>query len=183
MSWFDNQYPAYIATETFDPRDAHKWTGYVEWSGLNQLKELVSLDGMLCPSVLPVLKDCYWPHIVSEDYMLDYFTDLDFLLMETEDIAEFNLLCVYRNPTSDPVAPRSAKRFEMLGYDLIETDGSISALSNCGGFPDVFSNAELSSCGLISSRTQALEVQSQLRNSHPEEPHANCNLWAIFRAC
>jgi hypothetical protein len=162
MSWFDKQQPSFIATGTFGPRDAQKWTRYIEWSGLTQLTELVSLDGMLCPPVLSKVKDCYWRHIVNEDYMLDYFTDLDLLLAETADIPELNLLCVYRNPTSDPVAPIDTKPFELLGFDLVDTAGGVSAQCNCGGFPDVFSNDELSSYGLIRSRPRALEVQSQL---------------------
>ncbi len=182
MSWFDDQKPAFIATETFGPWEHEKWASYVEWSGLTQLKELVSLDGMLCPTVLGDIKDSYWPNIVNEDFMLQYFTNLDFLLEEVADPAQTNFLCVYRNPTSDPVAPTNTKPFNLLGYDLIETEGSISALCNCGGFPDVFLNEELSPHGLILSRKRALEVQSQLRACHPDEHHANCDVWAIFRA-
>ena len=182
MSWFDDEKPAFIATERFGPWDQERWEGYVKWSGLTQLEELVSLDGMLCPTVLGDIKDSYWPNIVNEDFLLDYFTNLDFLLEEVADIAQMNLLCVYRNPTSDPVVPTNTKPFKLLGYDLIETDGSISALSNCGGFPDVFSNEELTPHGLIESRGRALEVQSQLRLCHPEEHHADCDVWAICRA-
>ncbi len=103
MSWFDDEKPAFIATERFGPWDQERWEGYVKWSGLTQLEELVSLDGMLCPTVLGDIKDSYWPNIVNEDFLLDYFTNLDFLLEEVADIAQMNLLCVYRNPTSDPV--------------------------------------------------------------------------------
>jgi hypothetical protein len=49
---------------------------------------------MLCPTVFPEVKSCYWPHIVNEDYMLDYFTDLDFLLAEIAGMPEANLLCM-----------------------------------------------------------------------------------------
>lgn len=78
MSWFDKQQPAFIATGTFGPRDAQKWTSYIAWSGLTQLTELVSLGGMLCAPVLSKVKDSYWPRIVNEDYILYYFTGLEF---------------------------------------------------------------------------------------------------------
>jgi hypothetical protein len=45
--------PWFIATEAFTPRDGEAWTKYVSWSGLAHLDEVVSLDPMLCPTVLP----------------------------------------------------------------------------------------------------------------------------------
>ena len=72
--------------------------------------------------------------------------------------------------------------FEFLGYDLVDVQASASALTNCGGFPDVFGGAELSSKGLLRSFARAVEVQALLRATRPGEAHANCDRWAIFRA-
>jgi hypothetical protein len=137
---------------------------------------------MLCPSLLPNVRDDYWPHIVHEDFMLNFFIDLDFLLGQLPDRVKRNLLCVFRNPLSEPPLPASTVKFEMLGYDLVDVQASASALTNCGGFPGVFDNSELSAKGLLTSCTRALEVQSELRRKYPEEPHANCHVWAILRA-
>jgi len=173
--------PWYIATETFTPR-REGWTKYIAWSGLTQLDEVVSLDPMLCPSLLPDIQPEYWPHIVNEDFMLNFFVDLEFLLGQLPDIAERNLLCVFRDPVNPPPVPASSLNFEILGYDLVDTQASASALTNCGGFPDVFENSELSSKGLLTSCARALEVQSELRRKYPGEPHANCHVWAMLRA-
>ena len=62
--------PWFIATEPFTPENGTKWRDYVAWSGIEQLEELVSLDSMLCPTLLPRIKDEYWPYIVNEDFML-----------------------------------------------------------------------------------------------------------------
>ena len=78
--------------------------------------------------------------------------------------------------------PAASLNFEILGYDLVDVQASASALTNCGGFPEVFENSELSSKGLLTSCTRALEVQSELRRRYPGQPHANCHVWAIFRA-
>lgn len=173
--------PWFIATETFTSRVGEAWIKYVSWSGLGQLDEVVSLDSTLCPTVLPDIKNTYWPYIVNEDCMLHVFTDLDFLLKEIEGIRERNLLCVYRNPPRSPLPFRGAVDFEFLGYDLVDKEGGVSVLTNCGGFPDVFGNSELSSKGLLSSHARALQVQSELPKKHLEEPHAYCHVWAIFR--
>lgn len=174
--------PLYIATAKFGPWNGVNWNEYIQWSGLTQLKELVSLDGTLCGSVLPVTKDEYWPHIYNEDYMLDYFTDLPFLLGEVHEIIEKNILCVFRNPKSHPVPPSETLQFEFLGYDLVDIQGGVSALSNCGGFPLAFSAEELNEYGLLTSHERAAMVQNSLETLYPEELHAKCHLWAVFRA-
>ena len=169
--------PWFIATERFSPEDAG-WGKYMAWSKLTQLDEVVSLDPMLCPPILRNIEDEYWPHIVNEDFMLNYFTDLDYLISKVAGVERKNLLCVYRNPGKQPIAPTPL--FEFLGYDLVDTLGSASALTNCGGFPEVFSNSELSSKGLLLSHERAAQVQSELRRTGLD--HSDCHLWAIFRA-
>lgn len=172
--------PWFAATEPFSPRDGAKWQKYIEWSGLAHLVELLSLDPMLCPPVLGDVKDEYWPHIVNEDFMLSsFFLDADFLRAQTANVKHKNFLCVFRNPLGPPAPPDGA--FEFAGYDLVDIQHSASALTNCGGFPDVFSNSELSTIGLLPDFDRAVEIQKLLRQNHSEEAHANCHLWAIFR--
>jgi hypothetical protein len=172
--------PWFIATETFTPR-RDGWEKYIAWSGLRQLDEVVSLDPILCPTLLPDIKASYWPHIVNEDFMLGFFVDLDFLLAQVPAFEEKNLLCVWRNPPAEPLRCKGSVDFEFLGYDLVDVQGGASALTNCGGFPNVFSNSELSAKGLFASHARALEVQAGLRAIHPHEPHADCHVWAISR--
>jgi hypothetical protein len=147
------------------------------------LTELVSLDSSLCGPVVREIVDDDWAHIVNADFMLHLFTDLDYLVRRVGDLRGRNLLCVYRNPASHPEAPVTSNfRFAFEGYDLVEVGGGTSALVNCGGFPEAFSNDELSVHGLLSSLDRANEVQHSLRQHYPDEPHASCNVWAIFRA-
>jgi len=111
--------------------------------------------------------------------MLAFFLDADFLRQQVANIQHKNLLCVFRNPSEPPIPPDGS--FEFAGYDLVDVQHSASALTNCGGFPDVFSNSELSTIGLLPNFNRAVEVQTLLRQRHPEEHHAKCHLWAIFR--
>lgn len=136
---------------------------------------------MLCPTVLPEVKDEYWPHIVNEDFLLNYFVDLAFLLRQIAAVPEKNILCVVREPAA---SARSLvdTRFSLVGFDLVERDSATSALVNCGGFPGAFENDELNAKGLLSSLTRAREVQAALRNEYPQEHHAQCDVWQISRA-
>lgn len=180
--------PWYIATERFSPDSGGAWDKFVDWSGLDHLDEVVSLDPMLSPSLFhhDSIPDDHWPHIVNEDYLLDFFVDLPFLLAQVDAIGgrdDCNLLAVYRNPESHPSAPPADGdlRFEFLGYDLVDTYRSASALTNCGGFPEAFDGRELNPFGLLPSFERAVAVRASLREAYPDEAHADCHLWAIFR--
>jgi hypothetical protein len=172
--------PWFIALKTFGPADGEKWVNYVEWSGLRQLEELISLDTILCPTLLPDIKADYWPHIVNEDYCLHFFTDLDFLRRQVSDIEGGRILCICRNPENPPVLPAELSSFRLIGYDLVDVKADISALSNCGGWPGILDNSELSPKGLIARHARAVQLKELLARHYPEEPHAQCDVWAIF---
>jgi hypothetical protein len=174
--------PWYIATKRFGPWDGETWRKYAEWAGLGGLRELVSLDAGLCPTLLPDIEPDYWPHIVNEDFMLHFFTDLDFLLAQIAAVPERNLLCVYRNPPKQPTPPKGSAHFEFVGYDVVDIHGDVSALTNCGGFPDVFSSDELLPFGLLPTRKRAVAVQAALKQRYPGHSHTDCHVWAVFRA-
>lgn len=171
--------PAFVAVERFNPSDP-SWAKFVEWSGLTQLDELISLDSMLCAPVLKKMEDGYWSKTIHQDCFGPFFTDLSYLERATAAIADKQILCVLRNPCSSAEIPSQIDRFALSGFDLLEAQTMISALSNCGGFPDVFANSELSRCGLIERHERALAIQRDLLLKHPEESHADCDIWAIY---
>jgi hypothetical protein len=109
--------PWFVATGKFDKFTA-PWAGYIAWSGLEQLDEIISLDSSLCPTVLPDIKTEYWSHIVNEDFMLHFFIDLDYLRSETASILRKNLLCVFRNPFTHPSTAQGPEGFEFTGMTL-----------------------------------------------------------------
>ena len=67
--------PWFIATKRFDSTD-QGWASYIDFSGLLQLTEVVSLDGLLCPSLTNEFKEEYWPYVVQEDFLLHFFLTL-----------------------------------------------------------------------------------------------------------
>jgi hypothetical protein len=172
--------PLFIATETFGPSDGAKWRNYIEWAKIPHLMELVSLDGVLCRRLVCDLKDQDWKHIVNEDFRLGYFYDLDYLMKRVAGVAKRNILGLYRNPGAH-IFNAPATDFVFLGYDLIEDQTQISALTNCGGFPASFSNDELNRYGLVQEFDRAKEIGKTLVEQNPEDPHADCELYAIWR--
>lgn len=170
----------YIALEKFDQSSAAEWHEYIKWSGLFHLTETMSLDGMLNKIVLSETKDNYWSHIVTEDYMLHFFTNLDFMLSQMDDTRNLNVIGTVKAPAED-VSRLAWDGFTFCGYELLDQDNDISALTNCGGFPDAFQNDELSNQGLILDFERATQIQRNLKRLYPEEYHADCNIWAIFK--
>jgi hypothetical protein len=172
--------PLYIATERFDPTDEEKWRKYFDWAKIPALTKIVGLDSMLCPHIPQEMSDEDWKHVVNEDFRLDYFLQLDYLLTRVRDKQRRNILGLYRNPAIHIADAPPGGDFTFMGYDLIEEQTQISALNNCGGFPDVFQNDELNNCGLILSFERANKVKRLLAEKHPKEPHAQCELYAIW---
>lgn len=173
--------PLFIATERFDPSDGEAWQKYFVWAKIPQLTEVVGLDEALCSSLLTELSNDDWSHIVNEDCQTRYFYHLDYLLNRVQGVKRRNILGLYRNPETHVARAPAAEDFKFKGYELIEERTHISALTNCGGFPDVFNNEELNSCGLIGKFERAIEVKRLLVEKYPGEAHAQCELYAIWR--
>jgi hypothetical protein len=171
----------FAAVEPFGPQCGESWDKYVEFSHLTQLREVVSLDDSLCPCVIKELTDEDWEFNVAQDYVCFYFRDLDYLIKRIGRSGIVNILPVVRDPQGECKDYLRDERFEFMGYDLIEVNGGTSALTNCGGFDRAFRSEELSGAGLITSFERAHEVQRLLRENYPAEPHANCDLWAIWK--
>ena len=71
--------------------------------------------------------------------------------------------------------------FDFAGFELLDVHGDVSALTDCGGFPEVFAGDELNAFGLLSDLARADEVRRGLRTAYPDEPHAHCDVWALWR--
>jgi hypothetical protein len=171
--------PWYIAVEPFSPSWGDGWSKYVKWSKLTQLEEIVSLDSSLCPCVIKKLEDEDWNHNVQEDYLIDFFRDLEYLQTRIIGIERVCILAAVRNPQTECKDAFSNPQFRFKGYDLVGM--GMSALTNCGGFPLAFRNEELSSVGLVSALPRAREIQASLLEHYPNEHHANCDVWALWR--
>src|SRR3954470_17786939 len=109
----------YTAVERFGPASGERWRKFIEWSGLTQLREVISLDGMLCPSVFGELTDEDWGHNVQEDFLIGLFHDLDYLLGKLGGDDRADVLALMRNPTAAEVGSFTAPRFFFPGFDPV----------------------------------------------------------------
>ena len=173
--------PLFVAKRRFGPKAGESWGRYVAWSGLTQLLEVVSLDSILCPTLPQELVAADWAHNVHADYQTSYFRSLEYLRVRVADEPELNILAVLEQPSAEELERSAPLGFGFLGFDVLDVRGDVSALTNCGGFDDVFAREELSPLGLLTDLTRAIEIRHGLRAAYPSEPHAECHVWAIWR--
>jgi len=164
----------FVALETFIPTDEYK-----EWSKLFHLEEVVTLDCALCPSLIVDLDSI--SEFQEQWKLSNVFIDLNWVLQKVKDVKDKQILAILREPEDDCRGIDHPEGFKFYGYDLIEDDTRISALTNCGGFDKAFSASDLSRYGLIEELRKAKDVQLRLLENYPDEAHADCTLWAIWK--
>jgi hypothetical protein len=125
------------------------------------IKEVVSVDYLLFPYSERILFD--------EDSANEYTPAKEEQLLRVRFI-EKNIQFI----------PEEVIDFEFLGFDLAEKS-EISALTNCGGFDETFTYKDLNAFGLIPDFPSARRIQADLAMNNPNEEHADCLLFAIWR--
>ncbi len=171
----------FTATKKFDPSIGEEWAKYYDWARIPQIKEVISLDSARRPPELWNLIDTDWDHNIHQDYLIAFFWDLDYLLGRFSNKRDsINILAVCLEPSFEVREMYQDSRFEFQGYDLVEA-GSVSAISNCGGFDKAFEASDISEVGLFDTYIFARKTQGLLRKHYPSEHHADCELWAIWK--
>lgn len=176
--------PIFAACQKFDSQRGDAWTHYVEWSGYAHLSEVVSIDTILCPSLIDALIDEDWNFNIHADYRFHFFHDYEYLKRRiVYDAARHNLLALIETPDSQvSVSDIWPNAFSFGGYDILDADNSISLLLNSGAFPSIFAPGDLNRLGLLDHFDRAVEIARGLRQLFPDDPHCgDGRIWAIAR--
>jgi hypothetical protein len=172
----------YAALQRFDRDNGERWVGYARWLGRTDLQRVITLDGMLCPPVVHAESSDDWEFVVQEEFMLDFFTDLGFVLQRAAKVHRAQVIAVCCEPSAEDVSGFSRADFEFAGFDIVDTQLVASALLGSNRFPGMFEVSELSAeSGLIMSRERALQIRDKLRRHYPNNDRANCHVWGMWR--
>lgn len=163
--------------------DNESWPDYIDWAKLYTVnKELITLDFSLCEPTIKVNFESGTFNkvaVVSKNLYFTYcYNDLDFVVANTSNTLNYNILAVAFNPLKE-CSGYLINNFVFIGYDLMDQSNDTSSLTNCGGFEDVFNYNLLNKHGLISDFATASKINTLLIETHPEEYHADTNIWAI----
>ena len=136
----------------------------------------------------------YPNYSVGTDYKYSEIVSVDCSLFPYDERREFSgevnlvekeqLLAVLMIDKGDELPTLAG--YEFCGFDLAEGDdfgcAGTSALTNCPHcFDEVFSFKDLNRYGLVDSRKDAERLQELLPKQYPNEPHAYCEIYAIWR--
>jgi hypothetical protein len=174
----------YYAVERFSPKDNIAWNKYIEFSKLEHLKEVITLDGCLCPSIIDHSHDCNCEFVkwIDDQYCgAAVFNNLEWVIESVKLLESKQILLLSYEPDEYEFQSFKPEGFTFCGFDLVDHIGGISALLNCGGFDKAFSSHDLSYQGLITNLNKARKIQELLCNEYPDEGHAQCQLWGIWR--
>ena len=171
----------YTAIERFDPDNGERWVGFTRWLGRTDLKRIITLDANLCPPVVHPESANDWQFVAKEEFMLDFFTSLNFVRKRVSGRRPSMVLAVARDPSAEEVDRFPEPDFELAGFDVVDTQFTASALLN-SRFPAVINVSKLSiESGLLRSREWAFKVRDTLRQHHPDREDARCYVWAVWR--
>jgi hypothetical protein len=171
----------YTAIERFGPENGERWVGFTRWLGRTDFKRIITLDSNLCPPVVHPESANDWQYVAKEEFMLDFFTSLDFVRQRVAGRRPSIVLAVARDPSAEDVEGFPHPDFEFAGFDVVDTQFTASALLN-NRFPAVVNVSKLSTAsGLAKSREWAFRVRDTLRQRHPDREDARCYVWAVWR--
>ena len=170
----------YTAHRRFDRSLGDEFTRFVDWTGFQQIDELVSADTVMCPNLVTELLEEDWRYNVHADNHVFWFRDYNYLAKRIDyDPRRHNILSIAEATSKPPVIPDG---FHFCGYDILDSYDSISVLTDCGGFPGVFAPAVVNRYALLDDRKLADDIASKLRLTRPKCDHCrDCSVWSISR--
>ncbi len=172
----------YAAIERFDPDNGERWVGFTRWLGRTDLKRIITLDSTLCPAVVHPESADDWQYVAKEEFMIDFFSSLDFVLQRVSTRRPSVVVAVTRDPAEEAINRFPHADFELAGFDVVDAQFTGSALFNPGRFPGTINVSKLSAgSGLIKSRDWAFKTRDSLRQHHPGREDARWHVWAIWR--
>lgn len=172
--------PVFVACHKFNPSCGASWSTYIEWSGFGHIQEIVSTDIILCPSLIDTLIDEDWSFNIQADNCTHMFYDYEYLKRRIGyDSSRHNILALTERPTH---APAPIDGFVFCGYDILDSNGSISVLVNCGAFPSIYTADDLNQFGLVDDLERVTQIAETIRNTNPGDPHCwDCHVVGIAR--
>ncbi len=169
----------YTLRERFTPTSSDGWCSYLSFSGFAHINELVTLDSMMCPNLVTELLDEDWNHNIHEDFRINLFRDLDYLMdRQPLDPIRHQVLAALERPDGSEEVPVG---FTRCGFDIMDSYVGNSTLTNCGPSP-TFHPSTVNHWGLLDDSKRACRIRDNMRKLKPDDAHlGNCEVWLVAR--
>ena len=91
------------------------------------------------------------------------------------------IIAVILRPNLEPIEYMETRGFTFCGYDLVEEETLISAITDYGGGFDSIPYEKLTEYGLLPTYKDAVLAQLALVEEAPDESHAHCVVCEVWR--
>ncbi len=138
---------------------------------------MIQWTPILRPNLFEPKSDEDWRNCLNEDYKFNLITNFDYAkaILARSDNA---VLVGIEMELEEGYVPKVG----LLGFDIIDSYGDISLVTNWGNDTEGIINNYVMPNGLIGHLTQALQIRDFLRKEFSEDSHPqNCQVWAIYQ--
>lgn len=162
----------FTIVEDFGIADGEAWTNYLEWRGMH-FERFDSLDGILRKSLVTPESTEDWNHVVCDDFMASYLTDLDYAHEAHTRIGTGTLMGFAYSEHDE-----SDEGF--LGYDIIDGFCDVSFLTNWGNDIEILNRA-LGPNALVPTLTQIETIHEFLTTNQGDDNHVEgCRIVSVY---
>lgn len=175
----------YLAKRFYPDNDFENDTGIIG------RKEIITADGPYGGHIKDIfMYDDRWgkylmkpTNVYSKEGAIcwDYTTEEEIRQLvnnEKKQLKEDQTLLYYEMFTGDDI--NGQIDFEFCGYDLMDDMFAISAITDCDDLNLKFVH-KLNQYGLLENLQDAIDAQKQLHVDFPDEYHAHCNIYGLWR--
>lgn len=170
----------YGAFLILDKRRGKFFEGYLNFAGLDQREEIITLDGMLCPSIFEI-DDEGWNYLHNNICISDLYSDAAYTSKRMEGRDDANLLAVVLEPQVNKSAKELIQNGKFIGYDIMDVDWGISILTNCG-CNKVMGSVGRNNYGLVDDFELTYSLRDENARVYEGESHSDgyvCEIWKI----
>lgn len=164
---------------------------FESFTGIIGRKEIITADGPYGGHIKDIfMYDDRWgqylmkpANIYSQEGALcwDYTTKAEISQLVNDEkslLKDDQTLLYYEMFTGDNI--NGQIDFEFCGYDLMDDMFDISAITGCGDLNEKFLH-KFNRYGLLDNLQDAIEAQKHLFIDFPNEYHAHCNIYGLWR--
>ena len=121
-----------------------------------------------------------WQHNIQQNNYLFWFSDWHYLRQrQSWESDTQQVIAIWEAPLTRQSPP---EYFQHCGFDIVDRDGEISVLTNCGGFPDLYTFEDVNQFGLLDNLNQTQTIVNNLHQKYGDDYHCReCQIWQVAR--
>jgi hypothetical protein len=162
----------FTIVEDFGKTLGESWSSYLEWRGI-PFEHFDSLDGILRPSLFTPETAEDWDHVVHEDFMISYITDLTYARKVHSSLGTGSIV-------GFSYSDHEETNEGFLGYEIIDGSCNVSLITNWGNDFEIVNQA-LAPNALVPTLSQIENIHRHLLANHGDDNHVmGCRIISVY---